>query len=99
MFHPRTLIKGGLITKSKTRFITPCSPAVVLDWGCSEVSSEGRSLPSEMQGSREEVGGFLCTGGHSLHTEVISRHPAVINVQNDLVVINGCADNLEKSRT
>lgn len=36
--------------------------------------------------------------GHSLHTEVISSHPAVVNVQDDLVVINGCADNLENSK-
>lgn len=33
---------------------------------------------------------------YSLHSEVISCHPAVIDVQNDLVVVYGCTDNLEK---
>lgn len=42
--------------------------------------------------------GFVGAEGHSLHSEVVSGHPAVIDVQNDLVVIDGCADNLEKSR-
>ena len=42
--------------------------------------------------------GFVYREGHSLHTEVVGSHPAVINVQNDLVIINGCADNLEESR-
>lgn len=36
--------------------------------------------------------------GHSLHAEVVGSHPAVIDVQDDLVVVDGCADNLEKSR-
>lgn len=35
-------------------------------------------------------------GGYSLHSEVIGCHPAVIDVQNDLVVVYGCADDLEK---
>lgn len=34
--------------------------------------------------------------GYSLHSEVVGCHPAVVDVQNDLVVVYGCTDNLEK---
>lgn len=80
-------------------FITPSCPNVVLQETCPQpLHGVCWDAASEMRRSREEARGCIGTEGHSLHTEVISSHPAVINVQNDLVVINGCADNLEKSR-
>jgi len=38
MFYPRTLIKGGLVTKSKMPFIAPACPNVVLQPDVSEAS-------------------------------------------------------------
>jgi len=36
------------------------------------------------------------TGPYSLHSEVISSHPVVINIQKDLVSLHGCTQDLEK---
>lgn len=36
------------------------------------------------------------TGPYSLHSEVISGHPVVINVQKDFVSLHGCTQDLEK---
>lgn len=33
---------------------------------------------------------------YSLHSEIISSHPVVINVQKDFVSLHGCTQNLEK---
>lgn len=35
-------------------------------------------------------------GLYSLHSEVISSHPVVINVQKDFVSLHGCTQDLEK---